>query len=162
MIILVVTRGSDAHAVQARRCGPVARLLVRTRSFSLDRALSHGVSPDSAVSLSLRAHALISPQHRLRLARRLRRIARAAARPRHRWDPSVPVASHVSDAIDLIEEVTEMLDGPEAVDARGVAQLEILLRDGGSPLFDARAAAALRRSLESALATLAPCSRSSV
>lgn len=162
MRTLVLTRGSDPHAIRARRCGPGARLLVTARSLSLDRALSRGASPDSAVSLSLRARALISPQHRLSLARRLRRIERAAGRPQHRWDPSVPVAGHVSDASELIDEVIEMLEGAEAVDARGMAQLEILLHDGGGPLFDAGAAAALRRSLESALATLAPCLRSSV
>lgn len=156
MSTLVLTRGTDPHAVKSRRCGPVARLLVRARSFALDRALSLGASPDSSVALSLRAHALISPAHRVTLARQLRVLAGAAGRPRLGFDPSVPVPRHVSDTQDLIDQVTEMLEGAEAVDACGVAQLEILLHDGGGPLYDTHAAFALRRALENALAAMAP------
>jgi hypothetical protein len=156
MSTLVLTRGSDPHAVQAHRCGPGIRLLVRARSLSLDRALGRGISPDSGVALSLRAHALISRAHRLSLARHLRRTARAAGRPRPRFDPLVPVPAHVTEVQDLIDEVTETLEGAEAVDARGVALLQVLLHDGGGPLFDARAGCALRRALEHALAALAP------
>lgn len=156
MSTVLLTHGTDPHAITARRCGPVARLLVRGRSFALDRALSHGVSPDSSVALSLRAHALISLRHRLALASQLRRLAGAAGRSRLGFDPAVPVPSHVSDALDLIDQVAEALEGTEPVDARGVAQLEILLHDGGGPLFDAHAGFALRRALENVLAGLVP------
>jgi len=162
MPTLVLMRGSDPHAVEVRRCGPVARLLVRARSLSLDRALSRGASPDSSVALSLRARDLISPAHRLTLVRQLRRVARAAGRPSPRFDPSVPVPSHVSEVADLLDQLSETLESAEAVDARGVALLQVLLHDGGGPLFDARAAFALRRSLENVLAALAPWSRASV
>lgn len=58
---------------------------------------------------------------------------------------------------ELIDEVLEVLEGVEAIDARGVARLELLLRDGGGPLYGTTTASRLelRHSLEQILDALA-------
>ena len=157
MTTLLLTRGSDPRVVQVRRSGACARLLVRARALALDRALATGASPDSRATLSLRAQSLISPRHRVDLAHRFRSLLRAAGRPVHPFDPALPVPTHVLLVRELIDEVLEVLEGVEAIDARGVARLELLLRDGGGPLYGTTAASRLelRRSLEQILDALA-------
>ena len=149
MTILLLTRGSDPRVVHVRRSGVCARLLARTRALALDRALVNGASPDSRATLSLRAQSLISPRHRVDLARRFRALLRAAGRPVHPFDPTLPVPTQVLLVQELIDEVLELLESVEPIDARGVARLELLLRDGGGPLYGATVHAVdLRRSLE--------------
>jgi hypothetical protein len=155
MTTLLLTRGSDPRVVQVRRSGLCARVLVRVRALSLDQALVNGASPDSSATLSLRAQALISPRHRVDLARRFRGLLRVAGRPVHPFDPTLPVPTHVLQVRELVEEVVEVLEGGEAIDARGVARLELLLRDGGGPLYGASASPqGLRRTLEQILDAL--------
>ncbi len=156
MTTLLLTRGSDPRVVQVRRSGACARLLVRARALGLDQALATGASPDSTASLSLRAQSLIRPRHRADLAHRFRDLLRAAGRPVHPFDPSLPVPTQVLLVRELIEEVLEVLESVEPIDARGVAQLEVLLRDGGGPLYGATLhAVELRRTLEQILDALA-------
>jgi hypothetical protein len=156
MSTLLLTRGSDPRVVHVRRSGLCARLLVRARALALDRALANGASPDSRATLSLRARSLISPGHRVDLAHRYRALLRAAGRPVHPFDPALPVPGQLLLVRELIEEVLEVLEGAEPIDARGVAQLELLLRDGGGPLYGATVhPAELRRSLEQILDALA-------
>jgi hypothetical protein len=155
MSTLLLTRESDPRVVHVRRSGVCARLLVRARARALDRALVAGASPDSRATLCLRAQSLISPRHRADLAHRFRALVRAAGRPVHPFDPTPPVPSQVLLVWELTEEVLELLEGFEPIDARGVAQLELLLRDGGGPLYGAAYPAELRRSLEQILDALA-------
>lgn len=155
MTTLLLTRGSDPRVVQVRRCGVGARLLARARALAIDQALVNGISPDSSVTVSLRAQSLISVRHRLDLARRFRGLLRVAGRPVHPFDPTLPVPAHVLHARELIEEIVEVLEGTEAIDARGVARLELLLRDGGGPLYGAAGASGLRRALQHILDSLA-------
>jgi hypothetical protein len=156
MNTLLLTRGSDPRVVQVRRTGVCARLIVRARALALDHALAHGASPDSSVALSLRARSLIGPRHRVELAHRFRALLRLAGRPVHPFDPTLPVPTQVLHVRELIEEVAEVLERGEAIDARGVAQLELLLRDGGGPLYAASVhSVELRRTLEQILDALA-------
>ena len=156
MTTLLLTRGSDPRVVQVRRSGVCARLLVRARALALDHALVDGASPDSTVTLSLRAQSLIGPRHRVDLAHRFRGLLRAAGRPVHPFDPTLPVPAQVLLVRELIEQVAEVLESVEAIDARGVARLELLLRDGGGPLYGGTVdAVELRRTLEEILDALA-------
>ncbi|HTX10218.1 MAG TPA: hypothetical protein VME22_16475 [Solirubrobacteraceae bacterium] len=156
MTTLLLTRGSDPRVVQVRRSGVCARLLVRARALALDHALAKGASPDSSAALSLRAQRLISPRHRVDVAHRFRGLLRAAGRPVHPFDPALPVATQVLLVQELIEEVVEVLESDEAIDARGVAGLEVLLRDGAGPLYGATVnESELRRALEQILDALA-------
>jgi hypothetical protein len=154
MTTLLLMRGPDPRAVEVRRCGIRARLLARARARALNRALAGGASPDSSASLSLRAQALIGISRRVDLAGELRSIARTAGQPVRRFDPILPVPGHVRLASDLVEEVAEMLEGPAPVQARGVARLELLLRDGAGPLYAPRGGPALRGALQDILDAL--------
>jgi hypothetical protein len=151
---LLLTRGPDPRVVQVRRCGVCARLLARTRAVAIDRALAGGASPDSTVTLSLRAHSLISSGHRVDLARRLRWLLEAAARRVHPFEPALQVPSHVLSVRELIDDIVDVLEGPEPIDARGAARLEVLLRDGGGPIYDDAGSRALRQVLEQSLEAL--------
>jgi hypothetical protein len=156
MTTLLLTRGSDPRVVQVRRVGVCARALVWARALSLDRALVNGASPDSSAALSLRAQSLLRPRHRIDLAHRFRALLGAAGRPVHPFDPTLAVPTHVLLVRELIDDVVEVLEGVEAIDARGVAGLELLLRDGGGPLYGASAhPLELRRTLEQILDSLA-------
>lgn len=126
----------------------MARLLAQARAFKLDRALAGDTRPDASPSLCLRAHALISAIHRRQLARELRRVTCDAQRSRHPFDCTVSVPREVLLVSDGIEEIIEVLEGPGAIDARGVAHLEILLRDGAGPLYGKTAATRLRQALQ--------------
>jgi hypothetical protein len=155
MTTVLLTRGHDARAVEARRCGAALRVLAYARAHGLDRALARGTDPDSGALLSVRAHALIGRAHRLRLAYELRRVLRVAGRVPHRFNPTLPVPYHVLLARDLIEEIADTLEGPEPVEVRGVAKLELLLRDGGGPIYGTARAASLRDLLENIIRALA-------
>lgn len=156
MTTLLLMRGSDPRVVQVRRAGVCAHLLAWARALSLDQALVNGASPDSSASLSLRAQSLLRPRRRIELAHRFRALLGAAGRPHHPFDPGLPVPSHVLLVRELIDEVVEVLEGLDAIDARGVARLELLLRDGGGPLYGAGAhPLELRRTLEQILSSLA-------
>jgi hypothetical protein len=148
MTTLLLTRGPDPRAIEVRRCGPLHHLLVRIRSLALDRALAAGAAPDSSAALSLRARTLISVPHRVDLARKLRALVRDAGRPFHPFDAGIPVPRDLLGAREFIDEVADLLDSTEPVDARGVAQLQVLLRDGSGPLYGAGGPAAVRRSFQ--------------
>jgi hypothetical protein len=144
----LLTHGTDPRAVKLCRLGISNRLLARARAAALDRALVGGAAPDSSVILLVRAHRLISRPHRVRLARRLRDLVRDAGQPAHPFDPALRLSKEILRATDLVEEVAELLEDHEAVDVRGVAKLELLLRDGGGPFFVEHRTIPLRESLE--------------
>lgn len=144
---VLLTRGSDPRTLRLRRVGLVTRLLSHVRALSLDRALARGDDPDSHVLLSVRAHRLLSRTHRVRLARELRQLACDARRPIHAFEPTLRLSRQILLEQDLLVQIAGLLEGPEAVDARGVATLELLLRDGAGPLFE-YGAGSLHESLE--------------
>lgn len=155
MTTVLITGGAESSAVSIRRCGAQAALLVRARGLGLDRRLAGGADPDTDALLSLRAGALISARHRHSLARALRKLLLQARRLQHPLDPPVPLARReILRTRDLIEELAELLDRPDPVDARGVAQVEVLLRDGSSPVYWAARGAQLRPALQTAIAAL--------
>ncbi len=134
-----------------------ARVSAHLRVGELDRALAGGAVSDSDVALTLHARRLISPTMRRRLALLLRRIvesARRTARPPARW-PGDQVARASADLLFL----AERLECPEPVDARGVAQVRVLLGDGGGPLHANRNAHDLVEAAREAVAALEPASR---
>jgi hypothetical protein len=97
---------------------------------------------------------LISPTIRRQLASTLRGIVESSRRPSRlpaRW-PGAQVARAGSDLLAL----AERLERPEAVDARGVACVRVLLRDGGGPLHVNRDAHGLVQAAREAVAALEP------
>jgi hypothetical protein len=131
-----------------------ARVSARLRAAALDRALAGGAVPESDVAVTLHARRLISPTTRRQLAYTLRGIvesARRPSRPPARW-PDAQVARAGSDLLAL----AERLERREAVDARGVARVRVLLSDGGGPLHVNRDADGLVQAAREAVAALEP------
>jgi hypothetical protein len=121
------------------------RVACRLRAGALDRAIASGASSGDAV-LALRAGELVRRCQREELASGLRRVLRAAGR-----DPLV--RREVLRGRAELARLASRLQAPGPVEARGVAQVRLLLTDGTGPLYnrgDVRAAA------ERALAALAP------
>ena len=147
MATVLLTRGPGSRTVKVHRFGLGTRLLANARALSLDQRLVRGADPDSSPILSLRVHRMIGRTYRVRLARELRQLARDARRPSHPFDSTLRLSRELLHEQDLVEQIAELLDGPEAVDARGMAKLELLLRDGSGPLFE-YGAGSLRESLE--------------
>jgi hypothetical protein len=131
-----------------------ARVSARLRVGALDRALASGAVAESDVALTLHARRLISPTMRRQLAHTLRGIvesSRRPSRPPTRW-PGAQVARAGSDLLAL----AERLERPEAVDARGVARVRVLLGDGGGPLHVNRDAHGLVQAAREVVAALEP------
>jgi hypothetical protein len=59
-------------------------------------------------------------------------------------------------ALELLNDLADRLEAPEPVDARGVAQVLMILRDAESPLFRPGRAGRLAEAIEAALDALEP------
>ena len=143
--------GWKQRAAAGNPRGPGQRASARA---SLDRALASGAVAESDIALTLHARRLISPTMRRQLAHTLRGIVEISRRPPlppARW-PSAQVAQAGSELLAL----AERLERPEAVDARGVALVRVLLGDGGGPLHVNRDAHGLVQAARAAAAALEP------
>jgi hypothetical protein len=130
------------------------RLAARLHAFALDCELARGVPPDASVPLSLRARTLTQPSTRDELARQLRWIVRRAREPA-RLGPRVPLRRReVSAEEDGLKLLASRLQAPVPVGARGVAQVRVLISDGGGPLYHRGSADQLGRAVREATAAL--------
>jgi len=136
-------------------CRAHERVLVRLRAWRLDTALASGVSADSSAALSLRARMLIGARTRRKQSAHIRRVLQAAVRSPDLRGPAVPVCRQkVLTARPALEALAERLERPGPVDARGVAHVRLLLRDGGGPLYSRPDADDLEHPLHVALDAL--------
>jgi hypothetical protein len=114
---------------------------VRGRVFlqrgALARRLAAGASPAESPELARRAEQLRSPRNRRVLARGLERIIDAAEERPHPYSSAVPLRrATILDARDgILELAAELHDTTQEVNVRGIALVERLLTDGGSPLY---------------------------
>jgi hypothetical protein len=155
MTVLLLTEQPHSSYVIPRRTGARERISTRLHAWRLDRALAEGASPDSTASLSLRAHSLISAATRRQLSRGIRRLLRDAERPAHASPGSVPVCRReIMNAEPVLQELAERLIRPGPVDAMGVAQIQLLLRDGSSPVYSSSQAHALEQVVRAAIDAL--------
>lgn len=155
--MVVLISDADALTFACKRYGPLRSLVIRSRSMALDQALAAGASPDSRPDLSVRAHALLRHSSRCGLARELRDVVKRATRSRGVWDPSVPLARRAILANHAeIAEVARWLEDAQPADVRGIAQLRLLLRDGGSALYTADDGCELEAALERITEALDP------
>lgn len=136
MKTVLLARDMEPYAPWARRCRLRDRVRAHLGALALDRALADGASPDSGVLLSLRAEALISTSNRHTVARALRRIVTDAGRPLSPLGPVLPLARrYIRRHREVIHELAEVVDRPGPIDVRGLATLEVLLKDGAGPLY---------------------------
>jgi hypothetical protein len=123
----------------------------------LDSLLARGACPDSSAALSLRARTLISQPTRRRLARAIHNVLGDAICPRHPLTSGIPISRYeVIDAQPALEQLADHLLSPRPVDARGVAQVQLLLGDGASPLYPGPPADHLEHALQAAIHALEP------
>jgi hypothetical protein len=155
MTTVFETQDFDSRFIGAHRASLLDRLVVRARAFGLDATLARGVSPDSSTALSLRAQALIAPNSRRGLARRIREVIRVADQPRKLFDPTAPLSRRqIALERERLAELAELLDGPDPVEPRGVAHVQVLLHDGASPLYNEHSNGDLGASVQRAIDAL--------
>ena len=111
------------------------RLSAYLRRWSLDEALAQGADPQSDPALSWRARQLTSIAKRRATSRALHGAIKRADRPQS-WSAAAPVAhASVRAARESLEGLAHDLVRPEGVSASGVAAAQVLVSDGGSPLW---------------------------
>ena len=109
---------------------------VRLHRWSIDERLARGEDPAASAELALRAEQLLSPKVRLELAHELCRIVEVAEGPPKPFSAAVPVQREpVLRARECLVELADDLAFGSEINARGVALVERLLRDGASPLY---------------------------
>lgn len=143
------------ECVLPARGRPPTHLWMHLHASRLDQALAAGVSPDLSAPLSLRARDLIGAPARGDLARTLRRLVDAASRPFVPLTPGVPVCRRkVLASRETLWELADRLASGDPVQARGVAQVRLLLIAGDGPLYHRPAADDLEPAVQAALAAL--------
>lgn len=148
---------ADTQTLACMRYGALKHLAVHARAVALDQALANGAHPDSRPDLALRARMLLRHSFRCGLARELRNAIRRAERPLSPWDPSVPLArSAILANREEIAEAARWLHDAEPADVRGIAQIRLLLRDGGSALYGTAATHQLEAVIEQITEALDP------
>lgn len=137
MSTLLLTDDSNPGCIISERSRALGRLATHVHSRALDRALAAGVSPDSSAALSMRAHTLIGHASRAGLARTIRRLIEDARHPLNPFTPHVPLCRRkIMRSARTLEELATRLLGSDPVDARGVAQIRVLLIVDGRVLYD--------------------------
>ena len=156
LVILRPQKGAGAVLV-ARRARFRERLAARLGTPWLDVELARGVPPEARAALALRAQTLGEAHTRQALARSLRQIlndARQGSQPRRGQVATLRL--DVLAAADQLERLIERLLEPGIVAARGLAQVRVLLSDGGGPLYFRGASQDLGAAAAGALAGLEP------
>jgi hypothetical protein len=114
-------------------------ILLRGR---LDSALVAGADPRSDPALALRAHQLIRPRYRRRLAASVQRLVDELDADRRSYlSSAVPVNyEHVAPARGTLQALAGALRDLDPIDPRGVALSLRLITDPDSPLYTGAAA----------------------
>ena len=155
MSLLLLVDGKRPECVIPRPARARTRVWVHLHASSLDQALAAGASPDSTAGLSLRAAQLIRASTRRTLARALRNVISDAARPGLPPGPAVILCRRkILASRGSLVELAERLTSHEPVDARGVAQVRLLLIGAAGPLYDRPRANDLEPALQAALEAL--------
>lgn len=157
MATVLLTEPESTEYVRSSPSPVRDRLRAWLCHWSLDHALAGGVPPDSSVALSLRAHKLIGHPIRIAMAHEIRAIAKEVSSPRCFADPRVPICRRaLLESVAALDALADRLEAPDAVEARGVARLLVVLRDGTGPLFNPARADRLADALTEALEALEP------
>jgi hypothetical protein len=104
---------------------------------ALLRRLAGGASPSGSPELARRAEQISSPRHRRLLASGLERVIDAAEERPRPYSAAVPLRRRaiLTNRYALLGLAFELRDTSQEVSAYGLALVEQLLSDGGSPLY---------------------------
>jgi hypothetical protein len=135
---------------------PTLRGRVFLQRGALARRLASGASPGESPELARRAEQLRSPRNRRVLARGLERVIDAAEERPQPFSAAVPLrrATILDSREGLLELAAELRDISQEVNVRGIALVERLLTDGGSPLYIPNDAQTLDGAIRQARAAL--------
>jgi hypothetical protein len=151
-------RSGTAASIGETRFGLLhllTRVRARLRRSSLDGALAAGADPCESPALAYRAAQLASEGSREKVAASIDDVLAAAARPRLALSSAVaPDRKEMAIARPHLIQVHELLRSKTPVYCQGVAMLECMLRDGGSPLYLPARRGALSDELEAIIAAL--------
>ena len=156
LVILRPEKSANSVLV-ARRARFRERLASRLGATWLDVELARGVPPEARAALALRAQVLGEPRTRQALAQSLRHIldnARQGSPPRR--GQIATLRADVLAAADQVEQLIERLLEPGILAARGLAQVRVILSDGGGPLYFRSASQDLKAAAVRALTHLEP------
>ena len=119
------------------------------RRGALGRRLAEGADPLSSPELERRAGQLVAQSHRRAVAQEIERVIDAAEERPSPYSAAVPLrsAAILEQRPILLSLAGDLRHTDQRVSVRGVALIERLLRDGGSPLY----VETLDESLEGAL-----------
>jgi hypothetical protein len=132
-------------------------LIAGWRAAELDRQLADGVSPSASALLAIRDRRLTSRRYRARVAGGLARAVRDAEATTRGFSAAIrPDRREVFAARTVLATLDRRLRAPDPVSAQGIAMLESLLTDGGSPLYLPTEPGALGSRLRAAAAALEP------
>jgi hypothetical protein len=158
-LLILQSDETSREAFVARRARMRERLAARLNGFRLDNELARGVPPEAHGALALRAQALGEAGTRRVLARALQRVLEQA-RCEHRGGRiSTRLAvrrKEILDAADELDEIVVRLLGPGPLRACGLAQVRLLVTQGGSPLYARHTATAVRDAATAVLDELEP------
>ena len=135
----ISSRKSRSRRPQARTPGRLAALRARLHRQSLDLELARGIAPWRSPAHAARALQLTTPRRREICAQALERVlADTEHRPRGIGSRvAVPPDPAVILNAPLVWQIVATLRDPAPVSAEGMARLQMLLCDGGGPLYRA-------------------------
>lgn len=130
------------------------RLRVFMQFVELDEALAEGTDPGESDELLLRAQQLATRRKRIGFARAIEKLVDDAGSGRPRGLLAVFKLDPLRENRSLLLELARRLraDVPHAL--RGLAMVEVLLYHGDSPLYGARTALELKRTVTAVLSAL--------
>jgi len=115
---------------------PIQPVRVWLRKGSLDRSLAAGADPAASPELSRRARQLTSRRRRAALAASIRNLLDAAERRPRGFTAVVPIQrGRILGERQLLLQLAEDLESQDELKPSGIALVERLLIDGGSPVY---------------------------
>ena len=168
MSVVLLESGND---LLVRNASVWHRMRMHLLAGRWDRDLAAGLSPDTSVEHSLRAHYLALADRRMMTARALWReldeASGAARRPLTRFTPHTTVMSPSRRAAILdcaleLQQLAARLDSPGPVAPRGLACSSILVTNGAGPLLYSGRSPELGSACREALRHLEPNSEQGI
>jgi hypothetical protein len=115
---------------------PLQPFRVWLRKASLDRSLAAGEDPAASPELSRRARQLTSRRRRAGLAASIRNLLDAAEERPRGFTVAVPIQRRaILGERQMLLQLAEDLESQDELKPRGIAIVERLLIDGGSPFY---------------------------
>jgi hypothetical protein len=134
---------------------PIQPFRVWLRRGSLDRSLAAGADPAASPELARRARQLTSRRRRAGLAASIRNLLDTAERRPRGFTSAVPIQRRaILRERQMLLQLAADLESQDELEPRGIALVERLLIDGGSPVYVDRPEGALHGALVHAHAAL--------